>query len=546
MTPVGTQAKRAKAKRERARRSENSADRTSAFEALLDSLDIGVAIVSARGIIQYSNPCFADLIGAAPFREVKGNDLRSFVSPNGWIALDDALRQSARAPAEGKLVLENPENPENPENHTRTIHVSFIPLRRAESGAQIGMVATETTKLVQSTAALKVSETALQSLSTRLLQVQDEERRHLARDLHDTIGQELAVAIMRVEQMAKHADSPDVDLRKPLMECSEWLRKIESETRTLSYVLHPPLLDQVGLVPALNWYIEGFSKRSGLKVEIEVASEIPRLEVEEETALFRIVQESLTNVLRHSGSSEAHVRVSLERDVVAVSVKDKGRGFAAQKSEKGTPAPGVGVAGMRGRLSLVDGTLDIRTSEHGTTVSAKVPLHRAEGDGQMVATRPAPVEPVAPPRSTAATKESVIRILIADDHEIARRGIRDLFREEPDLQICGEATNGLEALAKAEELKPDVLILDLSMPKMGGYSVAHRLRSEQPNVKILIYSTHSHVDVERMARTVGCNGCVHKANAARDLVRGVRAILGGETFYRGDAAKGRPSVVEAE
>ena len=129
----------------------------------------------------------------------------------------------------------------------------------------------------------------------------------------------------------------------------------------------------------------------------------------------------------------------------------------------------------------------------------------------------------------------MVRILIADDHEIARRGIRDLFRDEPDLEICGEAKDGLEALAKAERLKPDLLILDLSMPKMGGYSVAHRLRGAQPNVKILIYSTHSHADVERMVRSVGCKGCVHKANAARDLVRGVRAVLRGQTFFESEA-----------
>jgi signal transduction histidine kinase len=544
VTPVGTQAKHTTAKnRNGRRRGENSADRSSVFAALLDSVDIGVAIVSTRGIIQYSNPHFAELIGAPPFRELKGSDLKSFVSADSWIALDNALRESTRAVAEGRLVLENLESLESLENlefRRRTVRVSFLPLRQAESDTQIGIVATETTKLMQSAAALKASEAALQSLSARLMKVQDDERRHLARDLHDTIGQELAVAVMRVEQMAKQASSPDVNLHQQLMECSEWLRKIESETRTLSYVLHPPLLDQMGLMAALNWYIEGFSKRSGLKVQLEATSGIPRLEVEEETALFRIVQESLTNVLRHSGSSEAHVKVSVEGNRVAVSIKDQGRGFPADKLEGQKAAVGVGVAGMRGRLTLVNGTLEIRSTEHGTTVKATVPWHRAEVEEPAAAARPAALEP-SPPEPA-----SVARILIADDHEIARRGIRDLFREEPDLEICGEARDGLEALAKVEELKPDLLIVDLSMPNMGGYSVAHRLRNSQPSVKILIYSTHSHSDVERMARTVGCKGCVHKANAARDLVRGVRAILRGGTFYEHDespAAGGRTRTI---
>src|SRR5262249_47339087 len=188
--------------------------------------------------------------------------------------LGEALRRSVVSSSEGKLELENLMS------RKRTVRLSFIPIIQPESEPQIGVVAIETTELVESSSALKKSEAALQSVSVRLLQVQDEERRHLARDLHDTIGQELAVAVMQVEQMAKQVGSPEVDLRKRLMECGEWLRKIESETRTLSYVLHPPLLDQIGLVPALNWYIEGFSKRSGLKVQLDVASDIPRLEVE--------------------------------------------------------------------------------------------------------------------------------------------------------------------------------------------------------------------------------------------------------------------------
>jgi len=356
----------------------------------------------------------------------------------------------------------------------------------------------------------------------------------MARDLHDTIGQELAVAVMRVEQIAKDLSSPDADVRKELAECSEWLRKIEAETRTLSYVLHPPLLDQIGLVPALGWYIEGFCKRSGLGVKLDVQSNIPRLEVDKEIALFRIVQESLTNVLRHSGSPEATVRVAMNAGSVCVSVEDKGKGFKNETPrKKTTPEFGVGIAGMRGRLSLVQGELDIQSSRHGSTVSARVPLKDrvAKTTAAEIQAAPAPARETPQP----AAQAPVARILIADDHEIARRGIRDLFRDEPEFEICGEARDGVEALAKAQDLHPDMLILDLSMPKLGGFSVANQLRRSIPSIKILVYSTHSHPDVERMARAIGCSGCVHKANAARDLVRGVKTILRGGDFYERNA-----------
>jgi CheY-like chemotaxis protein len=245
----------------------------------------------------------------------------------------------------------------------------------------------------------------------------------------------------------------------------------------------------------------------------------------------------LTNVLRHSGSPEARVLVALEGHHVLMSIADKGGGFKNGPSGKKSKADlGVGIPGMRGRLSLIHGTLDVHSSKKGATVTAKVPIGGAEkavGDSysrnlEFPATKDA---------AKLVAAVSVSRILVADDHEIARRGIRDLFRDEPDLEVCGEACDGIEALAKVRELHPDLLILDLSMPKMGGFSVANHLRNAKHPVKVLIYSNHKHHDIERMARTSGCVGCIHKANAARDLVRGARAIMQGGTFWEGDAAE---------
>jgi len=503
------------------------------FRELLDFLDVGIAIVSAPGIILYSNPSFAEMVSARPLQRVRGADLKSFVSEGSWAALDQALRKSTHTRSEGRFEIQH-----LTDRRKRTLRVSLVPVTHQKSEPLIGIVATETTRLEQASKA----ETSLRSFSARLLKRQDEERRHLARDLHDTIGQDVAVAVMRLERIAKSVGPDDVDLRNSLTECSDWLRKVESETRTLSDVLHPPLLDQIGLVPALRRYIEGFSKRSGLQVELEVACDIPRLAVERETVLFRIAQESLTNTLRHSGSSKAHVQVALEGNNVRVAIKDKGRGFREDPfREKSKADLGVGIPGMRGRLSLVGGILEIQSTNGGTTVTATVPFEETKGTGDSdsysyqrgprVAAQETLVEPGIP--------LGVARVLVADDHEIARRGIRDLFRDEPDLEVCGEACDGIEALAKAEELQPDLLILDLSMPKMGGFSVANHLRIAKHPVKVLIYSSHKNSDIERMARVCGCRGCIHKANAARDLVRGARTVLGGGTFYEGEAGTAR-------
>src|SRR5262245_11804547 len=202
---------------ERAVDSPKFEESASAFRLLLDSLDTGIAILSTRGVIQYSNSCFAELIGAPPHKLMKTSQLRAFVQADSWVALENALRLAQHMPLEGKLELESA-------GRRRTVRMNLVPLRDEHSESQIGIVATEITKTLEASRALKDSNAALQTVSARLLRVQDEERRHLARDLHDTIGQELAVAVMRVERMAKEVGSPQVDLRESLMECSEWLR----------------------------------------------------------------------------------------------------------------------------------------------------------------------------------------------------------------------------------------------------------------------------------------------------------------------------------
>jgi PAS domain S-box-containing protein len=503
------------------------------FRTLLENLDVGVATVSPEGVILYANRRFGEVLDVSSLERVVGTNLRKFIAAACWKPLNDALAQAVRTPSEGQLEVQIEPGAR------RTIRISFALISSPRSAPLIGVVATDVTALLEATKALKHSEASLHSVSARLLQVQDEERRRMARDLHDITGQELAVAVMSLDQLAKNLDSPSTDKRKTLTECAGWLRKVESEIRTLSYVLHPPLLDETGLGPALKWYVEGFTKRTGIHVNVALSEALPRLPLDQETALFRVVQEGLTNVLRHSGSCEAGIRATYEAGLVSVVIEDKGRGFDHGELAADRTKLGVGIPGMRGRLALVGGHLEVHSGSQGTLVIAMVPVRE-----DAVASRQEVAGGVAERAETTPSGDKQIhgatmRILIADDHEIARRGIRDLFRGERDLEICGEAEDGVETLAKVEQLKPDLLILDLSMPKIGGFSVVHRLRRSGRGPKVLVYSTHSHPDVERMARTLGCDGCVHKANAARDLVRGVRAVLRGGQFYEFEASRAR-------
>ena len=217
----------------------------------------------------------------------------------------------------------------------------------------------------------------LQKLTQRLLKVQDEERRRIARDLHDSTGQTLAalkMSIMLLQQSCKE-DSPKLAL---VSEVEALADQALEEIRTMSYLLHPPLLDEVGFACAAEWYIEGFSKRSGINVKAEIANSRERLPRSMEVALFRVLQESLTNVHRHSGASEASIHFKQQGEAVILEVRDFGKGIPEERLRllRAVNADtGVGLAGMRERLHELNGELEIESDSRGTSMRATVPLY---------------------------------------------------------------------------------------------------------------------------------------------------------------------------
>ncbi len=484
------------------------------FQSLLDNLEVGVAQSDLRGMIQYANARFAEILGH-PLHSIVGSHLKRFVDARGWIPLCEALQRGAKDHAEG--IMNAASDGYGPPS---VIRLSFLPIHAGRKKA-IQIFALEVTELVKTTRALERSEASLQSLSARLLQIQDEERRRLARDLHDTTGQELAVIIMSLDQLARQLTGVAGDRQKNLQNCAERLRKVETQIRTLSYVLHPPLLDEMGLGSALNWYLDGFSKRTGLRVKAEIPSCVPRFSIDKETALFRVIQESLTNAFRHSGSPDVVVRLLIGENSVEAVVQDHGKGFRSEKQHRS----GVGLQSMKGRLEIVGGYLETQSDSHGTTITATVPVEYFE------------LGEASPERREAGPLHSRRRILIADDHQVARRGIRILFEGQRDLEICGEASDGVEAVEKVKELKPDLVILDLTMPNMGGFAAANHIQKAGLGTKILVYTSHSYKQLEQTARAVGCDGYVVKSDASHDLIRATRAVLEGGKFYRSEKAR---------
>ena len=218
------------------------------------------------------------------------------------------------------------------------------------------------------------AEGAQRALSARLLSMQDEERRRFARDLHDSVGQQLAAMKMGIAMLQEKL--PD---DSTLQDCLCLLDDCIAETRTISHLLHPPLLDEAGLNSAFRWFVEGFAKRSGIEVNLQIHDRTERFDTAIELVLFRALQESLTNVHRHSGAKQADVSLGTSGNYVILTVKDHGRGIPAavlQNLKEDGTGGGVGLAGMVERIREIGGRLDINSNAQGTEIVARVPIRR--------------------------------------------------------------------------------------------------------------------------------------------------------------------------
>jgi PAS domain S-box-containing protein len=231
--------------------------------------------------------------------------------------------------------------------------------------------------LQESQRKLQGSEKSLRELSMQLLSMQDEERRQIGREMHDSLGQYLSVLKMKLDSI-RYASGGATANKQAVAECASLVEECVKEVRTISYLLYPPMLEELGLKSAIPWYLDGFSKRSGIRTTFEIAEDFERLPRDAELILFRVLQESLTNVHRHSGSTTANVRVQRQAEAVILEVTDQGKGVPAGILEESTRdwmgTPGVGLRSMSHRVRQLGGMLELTSTEAGTQLRATIPL----------------------------------------------------------------------------------------------------------------------------------------------------------------------------
>lgn len=344
-------------------------------ETLADAVreGAGAAIISEEVLhCNETIPLLAAPIGAQP----AWSDLPVIVLTGGGqstAATEFAVR--ARAPLGNVSLLERPLRPATLISAVRSaigarrrqyeIRDHLLERQRTEEALRRAHDALESL-VEQRTAALRL-------LSARLLRVQDQERRRIARELHDSLGQYLTAAKINLDVLARSGHTGSASLQ----ETAELIDRAIKDTRTLSHLLHPPLLDEAGFVAAAKWYVQGFGQRSGLAAELEIPVNFRRLPSNIETVLFRVLQEALTNVHRHSGSRSVRVRLAVEADAITLSIQDHGKGIAPDTLKgfrKNGTNVGVGLAGMRERIKELGGRLSIRSDSSGTVLKVEIPL----------------------------------------------------------------------------------------------------------------------------------------------------------------------------
>jgi len=355
------------------------------LRVVLDTLPVGVTVVDRSGDTILSNPASQRIwsgsirSGRERYAESKGwwHASGKPVAPDEWA--------SVRALLNGETSVNEVLDIEAFDGVRKTIQNSAVPIRDADEGITGAVIVNEDISArTKAERQLNDSYTQMRTLTGRLMRAQDDERRRIAQMLHETTAQDLAGLKMHLARLSRTAGDLSGADRDALTESIALAEQSITQIRTLSYLLHPPFLDEAGLLSALRWYAAGFTERSGIRVELELPGHFDRLPRDVETALFRIVQESLINIHRHAGSETARIRLRRDAGVLVLEIEDRGHGIPSALLEpirSGGGTAGVGIAGMSERVEQLGGRLEILSSDSGTTVRARLPLVSAGADG---------------------------------------------------------------------------------------------------------------------------------------------------------------------
>lgn len=359
----------------------------------------------------------------------------------------------------------------------------------------------------------------LRRLANELTNAEHRERRRLAQVLHDHLQQLLVAAKMQLGMLATRETNPTQ--KDSLNQVEGLLKRSIEASRSLTVELSPPVLYDAGLPPALDWLSRRMMETHGLKIEVECETEMHPLEEDIRLFLFEAIRECLFNVVKHAGVNEA--TVALRRDKfgnLEASVIDRGQGFRVGET---VAESGFGLFGIRERIELLGGSFDLKSIPgEGTRVSLRMPVSEETGRVEEGDKHENREEDPPPPADAPVSKDARVRILLADDHKILREGLAGLLREQADFEVVSEASDGQMAINLAREIKPDVIIMDVTMPRLNGIDATRRIVQEMPQIKVIGLSMHEKEDMAKAMRDAGAVAFVTKGAPSDILTATIR------------------------
>ena len=387
------------------------------------------------------------------------------------------------------------------------------------------LTATLERRVAERTAEAEARAAELQRIAAELSSAEERERRRIAAMLHEGLQQDLVALRYRIDNLVKGSFKGTAD-EEPIHELGVAIDDCVARTRELSYDLSPPAA-RSGLLPALKWISEDSGRRFGLNVTVKAGPDTERVNPALAAVLFRAVKELLLNVRKHSGASSAEITVTRVADRIEVGVSDGGHGFNAAALTAGRTS--MGLRSIEEHLLFLGGDLDVASRPGGgcrVTLSVPDPVD----GGAAVAVPPsgpeAAFETAATPGRVGSpatgVSSAVIRILLADDHALTRQGLCALLAREKDMEVVAQAANGQEAVRLALEFRPDVVLMDVSMPVMDGFEATSRIMRRLPETRIIGLSMYNDSATEEKMRQSGATAYLCKTGSLDGLMDAVR------------------------
>jgi signal transduction histidine kinase len=493
---------------------------------------IGAWRADGAGRIHYVSPDFLELLGQ-PLGSLQEHSWSAWVHPDHRARVEQAWRACVASGGDWEEEFDVLDATD-----TRRTIVSRATPMRDDTGALVEWVgvhlddtagrrvreelqdlaATLEQRVQLRTALSEDRARQLRSMAIALTHAEQRERRRLAIELHDYLAQLLVASKLKAGQLDDHVDGRAQAL---IRELREMLNEALRYTRTLVAELSPTILYEAGLFAAVKW-LGAQMAQHGLKVEVEMRGPAITLGEDQAVLVFQTVRELLFNVVRHAEVDTAEVRLHhVPGASLEVRVTDRGVGFDAGAKTSGKKKLSFGLLNVRERVEALGGEFSLEsTPGQGTCATFVVPLEAQEPESAPVA----PKSEKQAPSDRPSVSERLVRVLLVDDHALVRQGLRSLIECCEDIEVVGEAANGVEGVRLAGELQPDVVVMDVQMPQMNGIEATRRIHQEYDSIRIVGLSVNDDAQVAESMRQAGAVDFLTKGGPSDELYRALRGV----------------------